>query len=118
VQFPIIKQIWTSSFVLVAGGYSAVLLGVFHQLIDVWGWRKWSTVLVWIGSNAIVLYLLGNVLNYYETFATRFVGGDVADFLDTYVMPGTGHLLSAAGGLALAITAASYLYHRKIFVRI
>ncbi len=28
LQFPIIKAIWTSSFVLVAGGYSAILLGV------------------------------------------------------------------------------------------
>jgi predicted acyltransferase len=118
LQFPVIKQIWTSSFVLVAGGWSAVLLGVFHQLIDVWGWRKWSTVLVWIGSNAIVLYMLGNVMNYYETFATRFVGGDVADFLDRYMTPGAGHLFAAAGGLATAITVASYLYRHKIFVRI
>jgi predicted acyltransferase len=118
LQFPIIKQIWTSSFVLVAGGYSAVLLGVFHQLIDVWGWRKWSTVFVWIGSNAITLYMLGNVMNYYETFATRFVGGDVADFFDRYVTAGTGHLFAAAGGLAIAIAAANYLYRHKIFVRI
>lgn len=118
VQFPIIKQIWTSSFVLVAGGYSAMLLGVFHQLIDIWGWRRWATVLVWIGSNAILIYMLGNVMNYYETFATRFVGGDVADFLDRCVTPGTGHLFAAAGGLATAVAAASYLYHHKIFVRI
>ena len=118
LQFPIIKQIWTSSFVLVAGGYSAILLGVFYQVIDVWEWRRWPTVFVWIGTNAITLYMLGNVMNYYETVATRFVGGDVADFLDTYVTPGTGHLLAAAGGLALAISAASYLYRHKIFLRV
>jgi predicted acyltransferase len=118
LQFPIIKQIWTSSFVLVAGGYSAILLGVFYQIIDVWEWRRWSTVFVWIGTNAIALYMLGNVMNYYETIATRFVGGDVADFFDSYVTPGTGHLLAAAGGLALAICAANYLYRNKIFLRI
>src|SRR3954468_20198518 len=32
LQFPIIKYIWTSSFVLVAGGYAVLLLGAFHQL--------------------------------------------------------------------------------------
>jgi hypothetical protein len=37
LQFPIIKAIWTSSFVLVAGGYSAILLAVMYQVIDVWG---------------------------------------------------------------------------------
>ena len=118
LQFPIVKQIWTSSFVLVAGGYSAILLGVFYQVIDVWEWRTWPTVFVWIGANAITLYMLGNVMNYYETVATRFVGGDVADFLDTHVTPGTGHLLAAAGGLALAISAANYLYRHKIFLRV
>ena len=29
LQFPVIKKIWTSSYVLVAAGYSAMLLGVF-----------------------------------------------------------------------------------------
>lgn len=118
LQFPIIKQIWTSSFVLVAGGYSAILLGVFYQLIDVWEWRRWPTVFVWIGTNAITLYMLGNVMNYYETVATRFVGGDVGDFFDRHVTTGTGHLFAAAGGLALAIFAASYLYRHKIFLRV
>src|SRR5688572_16346584 len=32
LQFPVIKKIWTSSFVLVAGGYSALLLATFHYL--------------------------------------------------------------------------------------
>jgi predicted acyltransferase len=70
LQFPIIKQIWTSSFVLVTGGYSAI--GVFYQIIDVWESCRWSTVFVWIGTNAIALYMLGNVMNYYEMLATRF----------------------------------------------
>ncbi|MGZ4986730.1 MAG: acyltransferase family protein [Limisphaerales bacterium] len=29
IQFPVVKKIWTSSFVLVAGGYSALLLAAF-----------------------------------------------------------------------------------------
>src|SRR4029453_8081425 len=36
LQFPIVKNIWTSSYVLVCGGLSALLLGVFHQVIDAW----------------------------------------------------------------------------------
>jgi hypothetical protein len=34
LQFPIIKQIWTSSYVLVAGGYSAILLGAEQASAD------------------------------------------------------------------------------------
>ena len=40
LQFPIVKNIWTSSYVLVCGGLSALLLGVFHQVIDAWERRS------------------------------------------------------------------------------
>ena len=34
--FPINKNLWTSSFVLFAGGWSLLLLSVFYLIIDVW----------------------------------------------------------------------------------
>ena len=37
-QFPIVKKIWTSSFVLVAGGWSLLLLALFYYVIDVRGY--------------------------------------------------------------------------------
>ena len=36
-DFPIIKNLWTSSFVLVAGGWSLLLLSLFYTVIDVLG---------------------------------------------------------------------------------
>jgi predicted acyltransferase len=117
LQFPVIKNIWTSSFVLVAGGYSLLLLGVMHQLIDVWGIKAWSTIFVWIGANAITLYFLNNVASF-EQFATRFVGGDVRSFLDWAVTPGMGFFVAYAGGLVVAVAIAGFLYRRKIFLRV
>ena len=116
LQFPIIKAIWTSSFVLVVGGYGAVLLGVMHQVIDVWGWKAWATVFVWIGANAITLYFINNIVGF-EPFALRFVGGDVSAWLDRTVTPGTGLFVAHVVGLFLAIALAGYLYRRKIFLR-
>src|SRR5947209_17857185 len=46
LQFPIVKNIWTSSYVLVCGGLSALLLGVFHQVIDAWERRSWPTIFI------------------------------------------------------------------------
>jgi predicted acyltransferase len=116
-QLPVIKAIWTSSFVLVAGGYSLLLLGVFHQIIDVWGRRTWAIVFVWVGANAITLYFVNNVASF-ERFATRLVGGDIGAFFDRYVTPGTGRFVAHAVGLALAIALARFLYRRKIFMRV
>jgi predicted acyltransferase len=117
LEFPIVKYIWTSSFVLLTGGYSLLMLGIMYQVIDVWGWRAWSTMLVWIGANAITLYLLHHIMRF-DIVASRLVGGDVAAFLDAHVTPGTGGLLTAGVGLALAVALAGFLYRRKIFLRV
>ena len=117
LQFPVIKAIWTSSFVLVAGGYSAILLAVLHQVIDVWGWRAWATIFVWIGANAITLYFINGVAGF-EPFALRFVGGDVSAWLDRMITPGTGLFVAHILGLMLAIALAGFLYRRRIFLRV
>jgi predicted acyltransferase len=117
LQFPIIKGIWTSSFVLVTAGYSAILLGAFHQIVDVWGLRRWATMLVWIGTNAITLYMVDNLVNFAEVSKT-LVGGGVSEFLDRLVTPGAGDFAVNALGLAIAIAFAGWLYRRKIFIRV
>jgi predicted acyltransferase len=117
LQFPIIKGIWTSSFVLVTAGYSAILLGAFHQVVDVWGFRGWATMFVWVGTNAITLYMVHNLVNFAEVSQT-LVGGGVSEFLDRLVTPGAGNFAVNALGLAFAIAFAGFLYRRKIFIRV
>ncbi len=117
LQFPVIKKIWTSSYVLVAGGLSAMLLGVFHHVTEVRGWRGWATPFIWIGANAITLYLANNLLRFREV-AKRFAGGDVRNFLETHVTIGCGDMLIALTGILLAIGLAAFLYRRGIFLRV
>lgn len=38
--FPIIKLLWTSSFVMVAGGINCLLMATFYLVIDVLGNRN------------------------------------------------------------------------------
>jgi predicted acyltransferase len=117
LQFPIIKAIWTSSFVLVTAGYSALLLAAIHQIVDIWGFRRWATIFLWIGANAITLYFLNDLLNYYDV-AARFVGGDFASLLDRFLAQGTGAFAIHTLALALAIMLARFMYRHKIFIRV
>jgi predicted acyltransferase len=117
LQFPVIKKIWTSSYVFVAGGFSAILLGLFHQIIDVWKHQRWATPFVWIGANAITLYFLESIVNF-ERLAARLVGGDVSKVLDAHLATGAGQFVQACVGLLLAIAVAGFLYRRKIFLRV
>ena len=131
LQFPIIKVLWTSSFVLVAGGYSLMLLGFWHQIIDVWGFKRWVMPFIWLGTNAITLYFINNVttdqfatrfagstVSSFELFATRFVGGDFAALLDRMITPSMGIFVVRVLGLVFAVLLARFLYRRQIFLRV
>jgi predicted acyltransferase len=117
LQFPIVKNIWTSSYVLVCGGLSALLLGVFHQLIDAWERSSWATIFIWIGASAITLYLINGIVGF-KPLATQLIGGDVGSFVDSHLTPGAGSFLAHAVGLLLAVALAGLLYRRKIFLRV
>ena len=65
-SFPVIKNIWTSSFVLVAGGWSLLLLAFFYWVIDVLRFRAWTFFFVVIGVNAITIYLLPHVVDFHK----------------------------------------------------
>ena len=118
MEFPIIKRIWTSSYALVAGGYSAVFLGVFYLLVDVWQVRAWCQPFVWMGTNAITVYLADNILGGFNGIAMRLVGGDVQRFADAHIEKGFGNLLIAVVGLVVAFWFVRFLYQRKIFLRV
>ena len=114
LQFPIVKNIWTSSYVLVCGGLSALLLGVFHQVIDAWGRKRWATTFIWIGASAITLYLINGIVGF-QPLATKLVGGELGSFVDSHLTPGAGSLLAHSVGLLFAVALAGFLYRRKIW---
>jgi predicted acyltransferase len=113
MQFPIILQLWTSSYILVAGGYSLILLALFYAIIDVWKVRKWAAAFLWIGSNAITLFLLHGMIEF-PRLAGRLVGGDIRAALGEPA----GELLLATVTLGLILALARFLYKRQIFLRV
>ena len=116
LQFPIIKKIWTSSFVFVAGGWSMVLLGAFYMVADVLKLGRWLQPFVWLGSNALAIYMVSNVVNF-GSLSERFVGGDVLGALNG-VWGGFGDLSQALVSILLCILLAGFLYRRKVFLRL
>jgi predicted acyltransferase len=117
LQVPINKYLWTSSFVLVAGGVAAIMLGAFHEIIDVRGYKAWASAFMWVGASAIVLYVF-NVMFGFHVIAHRLVGGDLVRLADRLVTPGAGRFLVTLVALLIALAAARFLYRRKIFLRV
>jgi predicted acyltransferase len=111
--FPINKNMWTSSFVLYAGGWSVLLLSVFYLVIDVWGMRKWSMPLVWIGMNSILIYMASHgVVNFEST--SQFLFGGLIN-----LTPKIWHMTWLWIGVAIIQFALLYfLYKKRLFWKI
>jgi predicted acyltransferase len=57
LDFPINKNLWSSSFVLNVGGLSLLLMALFYYIIDVLGYVKWAFFFKVIGMNSILIYM-------------------------------------------------------------
>lgn len=64
VDFPINKNLWSSSFVMLVGGISLILLSIFYYIIDVKGYQKWAFFFRIIGMNSILIYLSGKIIDW------------------------------------------------------
>jgi predicted acyltransferase len=60
--FHINKALWSSSFVLYAGGIAVVILSLCYWLIDVKGYRMLTPPFLAFGRNAITAYLLADFI--------------------------------------------------------
>jgi predicted acyltransferase len=74
--FPIIKNRWTSTYVLWAGGWSYLALALFYWIIDVRRYRTWAFPFIVVGMNAIVAYMAWGVFGRsFRLMADTLVGG-------------------------------------------
>ena len=108
---PIIKHIWTGSFVLYAGSFSLLLLTIFYLIIDVWNFKAWSKFFIIIGANAIVAYVAAHLFDFRHV-SDIFIRG-----LEQY----TGNwydFIRYAGGFLVLFGLLWYMYVRKIFVKV
>lgn len=115
--FPIIKKLWTSSYVLVAGGWSLLFMATFHEIIEIRGWKRWAQPFIWIGMNPIALYLLAHVISF-QQLAQRLVGGSVSVWMDARIAAGFGEFLVSLVSILLCVALARFLYQRQIFIRL
>jgi len=109
--FPIIKHIWTSSFVLFSGGFCFILLALFYLVIDVLGFRKWAFGFVVIGMNAITVYMAVHIINF------RNIGGAFVEGLEKYI--GDWYpFIHALAGFTVVWLILWWMYRKKTFIKI
>ncbi|WP_343701049.1 DUF5009 domain-containing protein [Chitinophaga sp.] len=111
-DFPINKNLWTSSFVLQVGGISLLLLGLFYYVIDVKGYRGWTLFFRVIGMNSILIYMSDHFINWgYTTNAVfAWLGQLVGNPFNVVVM--------AICMVGIKWLFLYFMYRKKVFLRV
>jgi len=110
-SFPVIKLMWTSSYVLIAGGISFVALALFYWIIDVLGYKKWAFGFVVLGMNSIAVYVATQIFDF-RLVGNIFVGN---------LLPLVGRwadLVEASAAFAVVWLILYWMYRKKEFIRI
>jgi predicted acyltransferase len=127
VWFPINKRLWTSSYVLFAGGSTLLLLFLCYSLLDVKQWRgKWIWPWIVFGSNAITAYMFSELLGA-TLKSTQISSGGTTITLREWIYrssfihavnPSFGSLLYSVTFVSICFLLNFLLYRKKIFLRV
>ncbi|WDF76324.1 DUF5009 domain-containing protein [Mucilaginibacter sp. KACC 22773] len=112
LDFPINKNLWTSSFVMQVGGLSLLLMAFFYYIIDVLGYQKWSFYFRVIGMNSILIYVSGHFIKWSYTNNGFFgwIGQLIGDPFNAVAM--------AITFVMVKWLFLYYLYQKKTFLRV
>lgn len=109
--YPIIKATWTSTFNLLTGGISFLLLALFYLIIDVWKIQKWTFFFRVIGLNSITIYLAVRIVDFRNT--SDFLLSGIAGIFGSFEQ-----IVLIVGLIALEWLFLYFLYRKNIFLKV
>ncbi|MDZ4654761.1 MAG: heparan-alpha-glucosaminide N-acetyltransferase domain-containing protein [Coriobacteriia bacterium] len=112
---PVNKQLWTPTFSLVAAGVATLCFVAMYWVSDLNGNKKLFEWLVPLGRNALLIYILSNVL----LVATRVVGiwPNAAIVTSRFIPAALASLLFSAAEVIMWYFVAGELHRRKIYFK-
>jgi len=110
---PIIKSLWTPSWAVYSTGWALLMLAAFFWVIELRGRRHWAFPLIVVGRNAITVYILANIADYwiYVVWAKLLFAKGL--FSSVY-----GPMWKSVALMFSLWVVCLVLYRRKIFLRI
>lgn len=112
VWCPIIKSLWTSTFVLATAAWSVGLFAIFYYLIDVKGWRRGVVFFQVVGMNSITIYMAQSIIGFGHA-ADFFFGG-----LSDLVPESCAQLVANIGYFTVCWLFLYFLYKKNCFLKV
>jgi predicted acyltransferase len=119
-SFPINKNLWTSSYVLLTSGFANLILAISIFTVDVLKRDKIAKIGFIFGANAITVYVLADVLSFLF-YQTPIMHKSLNEhFISLFIStnPELGSLIYAFLYLGVLFMPAFFLYRKNIFIRL
>ncbi len=113
---PLVKRIWTPSWVFFSGGWCFLLLAMFYASTDAIKLIGWSFLLRVIGANSILIYTIAE-LPIRDFFVTQLLK-HIPHSLLTLFSENTRGLVANLIWLVAAWLFLWFLYRKKLFLRV
>jgi predicted acyltransferase len=112
---PVVKRIWTPTWVLFSGGLCCFFLASFFAIIDLAGVKFWAFPLRVVGMNSIAAYCMADLIEpFISKNLTTHLGKRVFNVLGNAYEP----LLHGGAVLLVIWLILFWMYRRKLFLRI
>ncbi len=111
---PIVKRIWTPSWVLFSGGVCFLYLAAFSWVVDIKQHRRLAFPLVVVGTNSIAAYLIAHLFEDFIQSSFKINFGFMLNMFGSTLEP----LFLGALTLAVYWLILFWMYRNKIFIRI
>jgi heparan-alpha-glucosaminide N-acetyltransferase len=112
---PVVKRIWTPSWVLYSGGFCFLFLAGFYGVLDLLGVRFWAFPLQVIGMNSIAAYCMAALFESFIASSLNIhLGKRIFEVLGEPYVP----VLHGAAVLLVLWLILFWMYRRKLFLRI
>jgi heparan-alpha-glucosaminide N-acetyltransferase len=112
---PIVKRIWTPSWVLYSGGWCFLLLAGFYLIMDAGNRRFWAFPLTVVGMNSIAAYLIAHL---FVDFISKTLPLHLGRHAFEVFGPANEPLLLGADVLMIEWLILWWMYRRRIFLRV
>ncbi len=112
---PLVKRLWTPSWVFFSGGLCFLVLAMLYQIVDVRMHRKWAIPFVILGMNSIAIYLMRHTLDgwLFENLE-RHLGLEIFQVFGPELQP----VLMGACSVTILWLIGLWMHRKRLYLRI
>ncbi len=125
--FPVNKNLWTSSYVVLTAGLALVTLAVIFYFVDIRGRDRWAEPCLVFGTNAITVFVLSGLVakamykirwTDVDSVTISLKGWLYHHFFSSWIPDYWASLAWAVATIVIWWALMRVLYRRKIFIKI